>query len=175
MKGDIDGGLALFDEGHNVLVRMNLKFSDTYFLSLRSRILDLGRRGDEALATIDEVLAMAQSSDEKIGFADFLRLRGDFLIRYRGAEAEAEREFRKALAIARKQKALTFELRISQSLANLMRSRGDEAGALHLLEPVFDRFTEGFDTADLISARKTIDELKSRTRACRIVWHDRTP
>jgi hypothetical protein len=46
-----------------------------------------------------------------------------------------------------------------------MRSRGDEAGALDLLEPVFNRFTESFDTADLISAKRTIDELKLRRDA----------
>jgi predicted ATPase len=83
----------------------------------------------------------------------------------RNFELEAEQEFREAIAFARKQNALSYELRATHSLANLIRRRGDETGALQLLEPVFNRFTEGFDTADLIAARETIDELKQQTGA----------
>jgi len=88
-------------------------------------------------------------------------------MRYRGPddEPEAEKEFQEALGFARKQRALSYELPWAHSMANLMRSRGDEAGALDLLEPVFNRFTESFDTADLISAKRTIDELKLRRDA----------
>ena len=131
-----------------------------------ARILDLAHRGEEAIEAIDTVLEEVHSSEEKI-LSDLTRLRGEFLMRYRGpdAEPEAEKEFQEALGFARKQRALSYELRAAHSMANLMRSRGDEAGALDLLEPVFNRFTEGFDTADLISAKRTIDELKLRRDA----------
>jgi hypothetical protein len=68
------------------------------------------------------------------------------------AEADAEKEFQEALGFARMQRVLSYELRAAHSMANLMRRSGDEAGALALLGPVFNQFTEGFDTADLISA-----------------------
>jgi predicted ATPase len=134
---------------------------------MRARILDLAHRGEEAIEAIDTVLEEVHGSEEKIFLSDLTRLRGEFLMRYRGpdAEPEAEKEFQEALGFARKQRALSYELRAAHSMANLMRSRGDEAGALDLLEPVFNRFTEGFDTADLISAKRTIDELKLRRDA----------
>ena len=135
-------------------------------LGMLARVYDIAGRGDEALATIDQAIALALSSGEKIDLSELRRRRGELLNGYRGAaaEPEAEREFCKALTFARKQKSLSHELQVTHSLANLMRRRGDEAGALRLLEPVFNRFTEGFDTAALIAAKRTIDELRVRVR-----------
>jgi tetratricopeptide (TPR) repeat protein len=168
-KGDVAAALAMLDEARGTLDGLNQKIGRTDFLGQRARMLDLAGRGDEALAAIDQALETVRSSDEKIYYSNLCRLRGDFLIRYHGqnAEPEAEEEFKEAIAFARKQNALSYELRASQSLANLMRRRGDETSALQLLEPVFDRFTEGFDTADLIAARETIDELRQQTGAAR--------
>jgi len=175
-RGDPDGALAMLGEAQDLLEGFNTRLGVTTFWGMRARILDIARRGKEAMATIDKGLEEAQSSDEKIFLSELRRLRGEFLIRYRGrdAEPEAEKEFYDALLFARQQRALFYELRVSHSLANLMRSRGDDAGALQLLEPVFNRFTEGFDTADLTSAKRTINELKSETaRAARSRPHDR--
>lgn len=164
IRGRVTESLAAFDGYFQFYDRVQFKLYRCFWLSLRARILDSARRGDEALANIDEAISLALSMNETIHLSDFRRLRGEFLIRYRGVHAapEAEREFRDSLAFSRKQNSLSYELRAANSMANLMRGRGDEAGALDLLEPVFNRFKEGFDTADLISARKTIDELKAR-------------
>jgi hypothetical protein len=165
VNGDVDGALATLEEAQDRLDGLNGRLAATFFRGMHARILDIAHRGKEAIAAIEKGLDEAQSSDEKIFLSDLRRLRGEFLIRYRGpaAEAEAEKEFQEALAFARQQRALSYELRAAHSMANLMHSRGDEAGALDLLEPVFNRFTEGFGTADLIAARRTIDELKERT------------
>jgi len=72
------------------------------------------------------------------------------------AEA-AEHLFRQALDGA--QGTLAWELRAATSLARLLRNRGRPAAAIACLEPVYDRFTEGFDTADLITAKRVLDEL----------------
>ena len=161
-KGNVDAGLAMFDEARAALDRLDHRLGRTFFLSLRARILSFDHRGEEALVTIEEAIAAAQSSDDKFALSELHRLRGEYLIRYRGvdAEPEAEQEFLEAIGFAQKQNALSYELRASHSLANLMRSRGDQVGALQLLETVFNRFTEGFDTVDLIAAKRTIDELK---------------
>ena len=66
-----------------------------------------------------------------------------------GAAATAEDHFRQALDWARRQGALSWELRAATSLARLLRDQGRSAEAMALLQPVYDRFTEGFDTADL--------------------------
>ena len=66
----------------------------------------------------------------------------------------------KALAIARKQEAKALELRAASSLARLWQQQGKKSEARELLAPVYDWFTEGFDTADLKDAKALLDELK---------------
>jgi len=67
--------------------------------------------------------------------------------------------FREALGEARRQGALSWELRAATSLARLLRNQRRPADAIACLRPVYDRFTEGFDTADLIAAKRLLDEL----------------
>jgi predicted ATPase len=61
--------------------------------------------------------------------------------------------------LARRQGALSWELRSATSLARLLRDQGRSAEALALLQPVYDGFTEGFGTADLITAKQLLGEL----------------
>ena len=78
---------------------------------------------------------------------------------HEGAADEAEGLFQEALAIARSQEARTFELRAATSLARLWQRQGKRDEALHLLAPVYDWFTEGFDTQDLEDAKALLEEL----------------
>jgi predicted ATPase len=64
--------------------------------------------------------------------------------------------------MAREQGALFWELRVALSLARLLRDQGRSADAVEILQPVYDRFTEGFATADLRSARALLDALRRR-------------
>ena len=75
------------------------------------------------------------------------------------AAAIAEDHFRQALDWARPQGALSLELRATTSLARLLCDQGRFADALALLQPVYDRFTEGFDTSDLKAANALLDAL----------------
>ena len=92
---------------------------------------------------------------------ELLRLKGElFLMQDAPAAAEAsEALFRQALDEARRQGALAWELRAGTSLARLLRDRGRSAEGLAILQPVYERFTEGFDTADLRSARALLGAL----------------
>jgi predicted ATPase len=76
-----------------------------------------------------------------------------------GAAAAAEDHFRQALDWAQRQGALSWELRAATSLARLLSDQGSSADAIALLQPVYDRFTEGFATADLKAAKALIDDL----------------
>ena len=73
--------------------------------------------------------------------------------------ATAEDHFRQALDWARRQGALSWELRAATSLARLLCDQSRSAEALELLQPVYDRFTEGFETADLKAAKALLDAL----------------
>jgi predicted ATPase len=87
-----------------------------------------------------------------------LRTKGELLLLQDapGAAAAAEDHFQQALDWARRQGALTFELRAATSLARLLRDQSRPADAMALLQPVYDRFTEGFETADLKAAKALI-------------------
>jgi predicted ATPase len=76
------------------------------------------------------------------------------------ASAAAEDQFRQALELSRQQGALSWELRAATSHAQMLRDQGRSAEALALLQPVYDRFTEGFDTADLKAAKALLDALE---------------
>jgi predicted ATPase len=69
--------------------------------------------------------------------------------------------FQQALDIARQQEAKSWELRAATSLARLWQSQGKRQDAYDLLVPVYEWFTEGFDTADLIEAKQLLDELNT--------------
>ena len=90
-----------------------------------------------------------------------LRIKGElFLLQGApGAAAAADGYFRQALAWARRQGALSWELRCVTSLARLWRNQARSNEARELLAPVYDRFTEGFDTADLKAAKSLLEEL----------------
>jgi predicted ATPase len=61
--------------------------------------------------------------------------------------------------MAREQGALFWELRVALSLARLLRGQGRSADAMGILQPVYDRFTEGFATADLEQAKNLLEQL----------------
>jgi predicted ATPase len=88
-----------------------------------------------------------------------LRIKGELLLLQggSGAAAAAEDHFRQALDWAHRQGALSWELRAATSLARLLRDQDRSTEAIALLAPIYNRFTEGFDTADLKVAKALID------------------
>jgi predicted ATPase len=75
------------------------------------------------------------------------------------AQAEAALCFREAIQVAQRQSAKSWELRATTSLARLLASHGRRDEARIMLAEIYNWFTEGFDTADLIDAKALIDEL----------------
>ena len=71
----------------------------------------------------------------------------------------AEESYRQALAIATQQGARPSELRGATALARLWRDEGKRTEARNLLAPVYDWFTEGFDTPVLMEAKALLDAL----------------
>jgi predicted ATPase len=94
---------------------------------------------------------------------ELLRLKGELTLAQGmpGATGLAEINFRRAVDWAREQGAVSWELRAATSLAHLLRDQGRPADATARLQPVYDRFTEGFATADLIAAKQLLDGLSA--------------
>ncbi|MBB6251880.1 ATP-binding protein [Nitrospirillum iridis] len=113
----------------------------------------LGRAGQvrEGLQAVDQALARSDAGGIRWCMPELLRVKGDLLLGDDVMGAEAY--FHEALDWARRQGALSWELRAATSLARLWRGQGRQTDAHALLSGVYSRFTEGFDTADLAVAR----------------------
>jgi predicted ATPase len=157
-RGDLAAGLRLLRESSKELGG---------FASLR--VMDflmpeaLCQAGEiaEGLATVDEAMARSEETEEHRLTPELLRVKGELVLRENkiGAAATAEARFRRALDLAREQGALSWQLRAATSLARLLRDQGRSAEALMLLQPIYNRFTEGFATADLKAAKALLDTL----------------
>jgi predicted ATPase/DNA-binding winged helix-turn-helix (wHTH) protein len=116
------------------------------------------RRTAEGLASVE---AAIEQSEEGWLTPELLRLKGELLLSQSPPEvAETAGDlFREALDLARRQEALSWQLRSATSLARLLRDHGRPAEAIACLQPVYDCFTEGFGAADLIAAKQLLDAL----------------
>jgi predicted ATPase len=107
-------------------------------------------------------MAASEASKENWCDANIHRLAGDIvLLSGEPDEAKAEAYFERALAVARRQQAKSFELRAAMSMARLCRDQGKRDEARDLLAPVYGWFTEGFDTLDLKEAKALLNALES--------------
>jgi DNA-binding winged helix-turn-helix (wHTH) protein/tetratricopeptide (TPR) repeat protein len=116
-------------------------------------------RLSEARQTIEASLAIAARTGQPHADADLQRLLGEIVLASGGAPADAEAHFERALETARFQEARSYELRAATRLARLWRDQGKPADARALLQPVYDWFTEGFETRDLKDAESLLAQL----------------
>jgi predicted ATPase/DNA-binding winged helix-turn-helix (wHTH) protein len=162
-RGDVDRGLrllrAVFD------IQGEPMFIASYLMVLCEMAEGLGAAGQftDGLTVVERAIERSERDEVRWLIAELLRVKGELVLVRGGigAAAAAEDLFRQALDWARRQGALAWELRAATSLARLMQAQGRSADAMALLQPVYDRFTEGFETADLKAARALIDALSA--------------
>ena len=93
--------------------------------------------------------------------AEIYRIKGDLLMALEPPNFDAAvQAYQQVLSVSLAQQAKSWELRVATSLARLWQSRNRTREAHELLFPVYDWFTEGFDTADLKDAKALLEELK---------------
>jgi predicted ATPase len=115
---------------------------------------------EQGLAAMAEGLARVEMGGERFAEAELHRVKGELLLLCEPRdEAEAERCFRTAIEIARRQQARFWELRATTSLARLLRKQGNRDEARKMLAEIYNWFTEGFDTLDLKDAKALLEEL----------------
>ena len=137
----------------------------SFFALLADAYLQAGQ-ALEGLSVLTEALPVMERNGEHFIEAELYRLKGELTLgkfkvqssRF-NCETEAETCFQKALDVARHQQAKSWELRAATSLARLWQSQGKRTEARDLLAPVYNWFTEGFDTADLKDAKALLEEL----------------
>ncbi len=158
-RGDLDKGVPML---RGVLDEIHQAKANIYNPSKMGTLAEgLGRSGQVAagLVKVEQALVHSYDTDERWSVPELLRIKGE-LNRQQGDLAGAELCFESGLELAGRQGALWWELRISTSLAVMRRNQARSQEALDLLETVYGRFTEGFETPHLRSAQTLIDTLR---------------
>jgi predicted ATPase len=157
-NGDVAEGISLLRSGSTAYRATGARVWMPYHIALLARAYEIAGQIEEGLTQLDDALQIVERTGERWLDAELYRHKGQLLLRQGHSEA-AEELYRNALRIAEQQQAKLWELRASVSLARLRRDQGRRAEARDLLAPVYDWFTEGFDTPDLKEAKSLLDEL----------------
>ena len=159
-QGEVEQGMAEMRQGIDAFQATGAKVFHPYFLGLLAAAYGEEGQSEEGLPLLDEAIAVMDTSEARFYGAELYRLKGVLLLKQVAPDAsQAEACFHRALDIARHQEAKSWELRAATSLARLWRRQGKSGEARDLLVPVYNWFSEGFDTADLIDAGTLLDEL----------------
>ena len=159
--GRAEHGIAVIRQGLADYRATESELFLPYFLALLADAH--GRAGQAAtgLSLAADALDRAEQTGVRWIEAELYRLQGELLLDLpEVAQPEAETCFRQALAVAREQNAKMWELRAAASLARVWRDQGKRREACELLAPIYDWFTEGFDTTDLKEVKALLNELR---------------
>jgi DNA-binding winged helix-turn-helix (wHTH) protein/predicted ATPase len=172
MQGQAEEGISHMQQGLAAYRATGAEYCRPFWLAMLAEAYDQVGRADEGLRALDEALAHVNKTEERFWEAELHRLQGELLLiqgtgkgsaRTAAPElsilAEAESCFQRALDVARRQQAKSWELRAAMSLSHLWQHQGERAAAYDLLAPVYGWFTEGFDTADLQQAKDLLEQL----------------
>ena len=141
-RGDFAAAEQLLRAGLGNLHRTQSETFYTVFLTGLAEVLMASGQRDESLVAADEALRRTEHSNAFWWMPEALRVKGEVLLLSEGDMKEAEDHSRRSLDLARRQGALSWELRAATSLARLLSDQGRFADAMALLKPVYERFTE---------------------------------
>src|SRR5262249_18559312 len=156
VQGDRAAGLAHIHQGLTLWESVGSRILRPYALATLAEVYLQGGQPAPGLTLVQEALALVHTTGEGWYEAGLYRLQGELRLaqsQVPGREAQAEACFHTALAIARRQQAMSWELRVAMSLARLWQCQGKQDAARRLLAPIYGWFSEGFDTADLQAAQ----------------------
>ena len=159
-RGEVDQGIELLRAGVAAWRKAGARLWLPLFLALEAVAYAKGGRSDAALEVIEQAIAISEETGEHWCLAEILRIKAELLSATDRAGDQVETLLAKSLEIARRQQARCWELRTACDLASLWQSKGRAKEALHLLQPIYAQFTEGFDTADLRRAKLILDSLR---------------
>ncbi len=159
-RGEVSESISLLRRGIEHWTKLGAHVTIPYLKSALAEALALEGDLTAGLRLTDECLEQIERPgwQERVDLAEVLRLKGWMLMR-QGKHEEAETRLRSSIDVARQQQARSWELRSSTTLAELLAERGQRNAARELLAPIYNWFTEGFDTHDLKQAKTLLDEL----------------
>jgi predicted ATPase/class 3 adenylate cyclase len=160
MQGQGEAGMAQVRQGIVAYRATGAALFVPYFCTVLAEVSAHLGHTEDGLQALAEAHTLVEQHEERYWEAEVYRLWGVLLLRQTGtSQTEAETWLQRALDVARRQQAKSLELRAAMSLARLWQHQGKRGEARELLAPIYDWFTEGFDTADLQEATGLLEEL----------------
>jgi len=156
-RDEVERAVATMRETYDLNAATGARISQAFYLLLRIDACLLHGRFEEAREALEKAFAIIGSTGEGFWEPELHRQRGNLAART--GEENAEEHYQRALAISRRQRARSHELRAATDLARLRAGQGRREEARDLLAAVYDGFTEGFETADLRAARALLADL----------------
>jgi predicted ATPase/DNA-binding winged helix-turn-helix (wHTH) protein len=156
-RGDAKSGVESLKQCLEELRAARYELLTTAFnIPLIQGLLAIGRL-DEGMILIDETIRLVGANGDLVFMPELLRVKGNALLSLpQSASVEGEQCFRNSLEWCRRQGALGWELRTAVDLAKFLLEQKRDEDAKTLLQPVFDRFAQGSDTADLKIASRLL-------------------
>jgi DNA-binding winged helix-turn-helix (wHTH) protein/predicted ATPase len=156
-------GIAAMDEWLSVCREIRSEALLPPYLAWMAEAYRKIGRLEDAEALVRDGLALGERTGCGYWAAELHRVKGTLALRSgrTGADDDAESCFETALAIARRQRATSFELRAATSLSQLWQRRRKVEAARRLLSDVYGSFSEGLETPDLVDAKAVLGELSA--------------
>jgi predicted ATPase/DNA-binding winged helix-turn-helix (wHTH) protein len=162
-RGEFAQGLPVLRDAFETCDRTGWHISYAEFKGALALGLARTERHDEALVALDEAMAADSAGADGRGWyaPELLRIKGEVLLQQAADQLVlvAKDCFTQAAQMAREQGGLFWEMRVALSVARLSVSQGRHSEARAPLAAVYDRFTEGFATADMQAARTLLEAL----------------
>jgi predicted ATPase len=159
MQGRREEALSLLLKGLDHYRATDSEMALPNYLSMLGDAYKQVRRFEDAHRSLDEGLALVDKNDDRFQEAELHRLKGELLLTESRNETAAEECFHRAIETARRQQSRGWELRATMSLARLWQQQGRRDEARAALAAVFDTYTEGFTTPDLMDAEALLKAL----------------
>jgi predicted ATPase len=156
--GGLADGIAQIHKGIDHRAAEGTWVSEPLYRALLAELYVQAGEVAQAHATLEAGITAAHARGEHWYTADLYRIQGDLLL-LQGNAVAGEQALQRALSTARSQHAKSLELRAAISLTRLWHNHGRIQDAQQLLAPLYNWFSEGFDTPDLVAARNLLDML----------------
>jgi predicted ATPase len=159
-QGQIEEGVTLMRQGLTDASATGNRLAPSHFFPVLAEAYGALGQVDAGVSIVAEALESVEQTGVRWYEAETYRIKGTLLLHQAVPDvAQAETCFQQALNVACHQEAKSWELRAATSLARLWQSQGKRQDAYDLLAPVYEWFTEGFNTADLREAKGLLEEL----------------
>jgi predicted ATPase len=158
-EGHVDEGIEQMRRGIAAFESVGMKGGRTSYFALLAGSYAMTEQPQEGKNVLAEAQTHLERSGERFWEAELDRLEGELLLTQGECEVEAEACFRRAIEVAQRQRAKSWELRATMSLARMWQKQGKKEEARQRMAEIYNWFTEGFDTPDLKDAKALLEEL----------------